>query len=220
MQGEIEMKTSKQSKTPIWRKSMLKKLGLSDIKEQLWEISDNGDAYGYDSGDESGYYAEYKDQFDELSAQAGMMLEALDSMENEWYVDEYDAEEQWNDITVGMLGELYTVLGYDGEELDYYNILSHEEDMAQEETIKRLSRLTKPELIKRMQYCLKMIVLFYDLKAAHDCLTSIVETLDEKGAILERKNDEIDRIYEDITGKDSDNFDTIVASLPQRMWVE
>ena len=35
------MKTSKQSKTPIWRKSMLKKLGLSDIKEQLWEISDN-----------------------------------------------------------------------------------------------------------------------------------------------------------------------------------
>ena len=48
------MKTSKQSKTPIWRKSMLKKLGLSDIKEQLWEISDNGDMYGYEYGDESG----------------------------------------------------------------------------------------------------------------------------------------------------------------------
>ena len=57
------MKTSKQSKTPLWRKSMLKKLGLSDIKEQLWEISDNGDMYGYEYGDESGYYAEYKDQF-------------------------------------------------------------------------------------------------------------------------------------------------------------
>lgn len=199
---------------------MLKKMSLSDMKEQLWEISDNGDAYGYEWGDESGYYAEYKDQFDELSAQAGMMLEALDNIECEWYIDEYEAEEQWNDITVGMLGELYTVLGYDSEELDYYNILGYEEDMAQEEAIKRLSRLTKPELIKRMQYCLKMIVLFYDIKAAHDCLTSIVEVLDEKGAILERKNNEIDRIYEDITGKNSDNFDAIVASLPQRMWVE
>lgn len=214
------MKTSKQSKTPLWKKSMLKKMSLSDMKEQLWEISDNGDAYGYEWGDESGYYAEYKDQFDELSAQAGMMLEALDNIECEWYIDEYEAEEQWNDITVGMLGELYTVLGYDSEELDYYNILGYEEDMAQEEAIKRLSRLTKPELIKRMQYCLKMIVLFYDIKAAHDCLTSIVEVLDEKGAILERKNNEIDRIYEDITGKNSDNFDAIVASLPQRMWVE
>lgn len=199
---------------------MLKKLGLSDIKEQLWEISDNGDMYGYENGDESGYYAEYKDQFDELSAQAGVMLEALDNIECEWYSDEYEAEDQWNDIAVGMLGEMYTILGYDAEELDYYSILSCEEDMAQEEAIKRLSRLTKLELIKRMQYCLKMIVLFYDIKAAHDCLTSIVEVLDEKGAILERKNNEIDRIYEDITGKGSDSFDAIIANIPQRMWVE
>lgn len=214
------MKTSKQSKTLLWKKSMLKNLGMSDIKEQLWEISDNGDMHGYENGDESGYYAEYKDQFDELSAQAGMLLEALDNIECEWYIDEYEAEEQWNDIAVGMLGEIYTVLGYDAEELDYYGILGYEEGRAQEEAIKRLMRLTKPALIKRMQFCLKMIVLFYDIKAAHDCLTSIVEVLDEKGAILERKNNEIDRIYEDITGKDSDNFDAIVESLPQRMWVE
>lgn len=214
------MKTSKQSKTPLWRKSMLKKLGLSDIKEQLWEISDNGDMYGYEYGDESGYYAEYKDQFDELSAQAGMLLEALDNIECEWYIDEYEAEEQWNDIAVGMLGKMYTVLGYDTEELDYYNILSYEEDLAQEEALKRLMRLTKPELIKRMQYCLKIIVLFYDIKAAHDCLTSIVESLDEKGAMLERKNDEINQIYEDLTGKNSETFDAIIRNIPQRMWVE
>lgn len=58
------------------------------------------------------------------------------------------------------------------------------------------------------------------LKASHDCLVAIVEELDEKGALLERKNDAIDRIYEDITGKSGNDFDAMLRTIPQRMWVE
>lgn len=214
------MKTSKQSKTPLWRKSMLKKMSLSDITDMLEEIVDNGDPCGYEYGDESGYYAEYKDQFDELSAQAGILQEEIMNAICNKYEDEYEFADQWNDITVAMLGELFTVMGYDSVEMDYYGILNSEEEWAQEEARKRLERLTKTQLLDRFAFVWKTMLLFFDLKTAHDCLTAIVEELDEKGALLEKKNEAMDRLYEDITGKAGDDFDTIINNLPQRMWVE
>ena len=63
-------------------------------------------------------------------------------------------------------------------------------------------------------------MIYVMLTMSSESMKRIVEVLDEKGAILERKNDEIDRIYEDITGKGSDSFDAIIANIPQRMWVE
>lgn len=214
------MKTANRPKTPLWKKSMLAKMDLASVRDALYEIADNGDAYGYEYGDEAGYYAEYKDQFDELSAQAGMLQDAIDAAISEKCMDEYELAEQWNDITVAMLGELYTVLGFDCVEMDYYGILAPEEEWAQEEARKRLERLTKAQLLDRFAFVWKVLILFYDLKAAHDCLVAIVEELDEKGALLERKNDAIDRIYEDITGKSGEDFDAMLRTIPQRMWVE
>ena len=51
-------------------------------------------------------------------------------------------------------------------------------------------------------------------------LTSIVEELDERGAILERKNEKINRLYEDLTGANAKDFDEIIQGIPPRMWVE
>ena len=96
----------KRSKIPLWKKSMLQFLNLGDISECLWEIVENGDMYGYDR-EESEYYQEYKEQFDELSAGAYSLSEAL---------NEYDIQENWNDMTVALLGYQQTVLGYDFEE--------------------------------------------------------------------------------------------------------
>ncbi|MDO4563943.1 MAG: hypothetical protein Q4C12_08975, partial [Clostridia bacterium] len=72
----------KQSQTPLWRKSILQKLNLYDIKDYLYEIGENGDMYGYDGGDE-GYYQEYKDLFDDLSADAWRLFEQLDETDVE-----------------------------------------------------------------------------------------------------------------------------------------
>lgn len=61
--------TVKQSKVPLWKRSMLESLNINDLKDLLWEIAEDGDSDGYEnerSGEESGYYAEYKEQFDEL----------------------------------------------------------------------------------------------------------------------------------------------------------
>lgn len=202
----------KQSKNPLWKKSMLQKLSLYEIRDMLDEIGENGDMYGYDYGDITGYYAEYKDQFDDLAGLAYNLMEAM---------DEYDVSEHWDDMTVALLGEMYTVLGFDTAELDYYGLYNRfEEDLAQDEAVKRILRLNKMDMLMLFRKVLCTIVLFYDIKAAHDCLTSIVEELDDRAVVMKRKDDVINSLYKDLTGKNSEQFDELVKNLPQRMWVE
>ena len=201
----------KPSEAPLWKKSMLQRLDYTSITDFLYEISENGDCFGCDGGDE-GYYQEYKEQFDELSAGAFSLLDAL---------EEYDVAENWDDMTVALLGYQEMVLGYDAVETDYFAMANpYFEDLAVEEAKTRLMRLTKSELIRIFRSVMSVLVMFFDIKAAHDCLTSIVQELNERSAIFARKDEEINRLYEDLTGRNAEQFDAIVSRLPQRMWVE
>ena len=201
----------KPSEAPLWKKSMLQRLDYTSITDFLYEISENGDCFGYDGGDE-GYYQEYKEQFDELSVGAFSLLDAL---------EEYDVAENWDDMTVALLGYQERVLGYDAVETDYFAMANpYFEDLAVEEAKTRLMRLTKSELIRIFRSVMSVLVMFFDIKAAHDCLTSIVQELNERSAIFARKDEEINRLYEDLTGRNAEQFDAIVSRLPQRMWVE
>jgi hypothetical protein len=201
----------KQSKRPLWKKSMLQALNYDDIVGWLDEIMDNGDMYGYDR-DEDGYYREYKELFDDLSGSAYSLWEALQGS---------DVQENWDDMTVALLGYSQKVLGFDAVEQDYYSMMnSWDEDWAVQEAVKRIERLPKRDMIRCFRNVMTTLVLFFDIKAAHDCLTSIVEELDQRGAILQRKNDEINRLYKDLTGANEADFDRIIASMPQRMWIE
>ena len=211
----------KQSKTPLYKKSCLAdSLSYENIIDWLDEVSENGDVCGYEDSSTEGYYNEYKDQFDELAIGAGKMYDQL--TEDDWtnYGDYDDFPQIWNDMTVDLLGELYTVWGWNAAELDYFKLNSVEETYAMREAEKRLMRLTKSQLISNFRRVLMTIVMFFDLKAAHDCLTSIVEELDEKGALLERKNDRINSLYKDLTGKSKETFDEEIRNIPPRMWVE
>lgn len=206
----------KQSERPLWKKSMLQSLDLSSIVNYLYEISENGDMYGYDGG-EPGYYQDYKELFDDLAGGASALLDAL---------NEYDGygggtiKDFWDDMTVALLGKTQRVLGFDAVEQDYFGMIDCQEDWAVEEAEKKLERYTKHDLIQSFRKVLVILVSFFDLKSAHDCLTSIVQELDEKGALLERKNEKINQIYGDLTGKNGEQFDSLIANLPQRMWVE
>ena len=204
-----------QSKRPLWKKSMLKSLNFYEIVDFLDEIGNNGDPYGY-AREESGYYQEYKEQFDDLSDGAYRLWDALDNSD---YSD-YSLRDIWDDMTVALLGYQEKVLGFDQVEEDYFAMLCYLEDAAVQEAEKRLMRFTKEQLIKNFRKVLTTLILFFDIKAAHDCLTAIVEELDERGAILERKNEKINRLYEDLTSANAKDFDEIIQGSPPRMWVE
>ena len=166
-----------QSKRPLWKKSMLQTLNLHDMMDWLYEIMENGDMHGYERGEENegGYYQEYKDQFDELSAGAYGLWETM---------QDSDIRDNWDDMTVALLGETHTVLGYDSAQTDYYSIDRWTEQLAVEETVKRIERLTKRDMIRCFRKVLATLLFFFDIKASHDCLTSIVEELDDRAAMM------------------------------------
>lgn len=209
----------KQSETPLWKKSMLASLNLSDIYESLYEIAGNGDAYGYDTEDESEYYYMYAELFTELAIGADEIMMGINEITSDY---EYN-EDKWNALSVALLGRQEKILGYDPMQEDYYAMLdpnAWENQAAVNEAEKKCKRMTKAELLKTFKQILTTITLFYDIKAAHDCLTAVVSELEEKGALLERKNAEINRLYKDLTGANEHEFDVLIARLPQRMWVE
>lgn len=206
------MKKPEHKCAPLWKKSMVDGLSLFQITDFLSEIMDNGDMYGYEYGDESEYYLEYKEQFDELAFGASELYDAL---------CESDLRDNWDDMTVALLGPTHRVLGYDIAREDYFSMVNrYDEEFASEEAGKRIERLTKRDMMRCFQKVLTTLVLFLDIKAAHDSLCAIVEELDDRGAIIKRRLDEINRRADQVNETYDTEFDKLVASLPQRVWVE
>ena len=52
--------------------------------------------------------------------------------------------------------------------------------------LKRIERLSKRDIISCFRKVMTTLILFFDIKTAHDCLTAIVEELDERAAAMER----------------------------------
>ena len=104
---------------------------------------------------------------------------------------------------------------FDSVEMDYYHMADpFYEDLAVQEAQKRLSRLTKAELIRIFRTVTVVLTSFFDIKAAHDCLTSIVQELDERTAIMDR------RLKAAFAAKDEAEAKKLLNTLPGRAWVE
>ena len=199
-------------KVPLWKKSMLQFLNYDSIMELLSEISNNGDPYGYENQSEGEYYQEYKELFDELSDGAYRLYEDL---------RESDLRDNWDDMTVALLGETQKVLGYDVIEQDYFGMLNRfDEEYAVQKAVERIERLTKRDMIRCFHKVMVTLLLFFDIKAAHDCLTSLVEELDMKGALLQEKVDAMNRLYHKLDENNQEEFDSLLKNIPKRMWVE
>jgi hypothetical protein len=206
------MRIPEHKHTPLWKKSMVDGFSLSQMKDFLYEIMDNGDMYGYEHGDECGYYLEYKEFFDEVAFGASELYEALDS---------YDMSHNWDDMTVALLGQTHKVLVYDIVREDYFDMLNRwDEVYATNTAVRRIEKFTKKELITCFRQILTTLILFLDIKSAHDSLCAIVEELDDRGSILKRMMDEVNKRYANINETFDTEYDKLIASLPQRAWVE
>jgi len=183
------MKKPENRYAPLWKKSMVDGFNLFQIENFLEEIAENGDMYGYEYGDESEYYLEYKELFDELALGADEMLNAL---------RDSDLRDNWDDMVVVLIGSTHKILGFDESREDYFTMMNrYDEEYAADVSEKRIARLTKRDLIRCFQKIMTTLVLFLDIKAAHDSLCAIVEELDNRAAMM--KNG---------------------SSLPKRSWIE
>lgn len=174
------MDTLKKSKSPMWKRSMVQRLALCDISHDLEEISESGDYYGYEGESLGEYYDEYRPLFDELSTGAYDLLEAIGRLQ------EFDGEAflGWDDFVVALIGPVRKVLGYDADQMDYFDMMAWEERAAVQEAEKRLQRLTKAQLIAMFRRVMIALVAYWDIKGSYDTLSAVVNELDSRAAVL------------------------------------
>lgn len=155
-----------------YKKPIVKDINIYKIQEELWDISGECDnvRYYFDTdddtllnaldGDEDQEY-EFKMMFADLCTECDQMLEDL----QDTYIPEC-----FNDIFVasgaGEFGGGY--LGYDAYEQDYFGI-EIGSGLEEQESTKRLMRLTKEQLIQCTQKSLKILYAYLGIRHRYDC---------------------------------------------------
>ena len=117
------------------------------------------------------------------------------------------------------------ILGYDDSEGDYFGLDIYESEFAEEESQKRLQRLTKSEIISTATRCFRIFMAFtgvysryQDLKTAIDILkdrhNGFIQTIRQINELYEKANEEY--FYGETTRK----FDKMLSNLPDYVWVQ
>ena len=159
--------------------------------------------------------------FADLSAQADQLQTML---YDQCFEDSY---RDFDDATVALIGNRYNLVGYDGEEEDYFSLTSYEEGLAQTESGKRLCRLTKAEMLSRIGWAFGILLAFFDLRQKYDYLKATFDILRDENTSLLSVIKDIEKAYDEM---DADNFrewadstkhfDRLLAAFPDRAWLE
>lgn len=200
---------------------------LDDIIEACSDVhyftdDDNETLLNALDGDEDEAY-EFKIAFADLEVKAEQLSNMLRDVYD--FGDSYGRT--FNDCTVALIGNRYRTVGFDMVEEDYFALTSYEQELAQTEAGKRLMRLTKAEMISTIGQCMGTLLAFYDLRQSYDYLKATFDILRDENTSLLRQIKEIEAAYDaaDETGwyggyPEVKQFDGLLASLPERAWVE
>jgi hypothetical protein len=170
---------------------------LEFLDSELNEISDN--AYEYEwsvmedetlidalSGNSDDLY-EFRFMFSDLASRCESLREALENTH---------VSEHFNDLFVGIVGNKFNLVGFDSFEEDYFALASFQTDLAQNESAKRLMRLSKETLLSVAGQCFGIAVSILDLRHTFDCLTSALELLRGNRTVLLKNIKDIEEAYE------------------------
>lgn len=216
-----------------YKKPIAKGLTLDDIREALWKIMDAcADVQYYvDEDDETLVNAldgdeddafEFKMMFSDLSAECDQMYEDL---QNE-YIPEYF------DLFFAAVNKGGEMLGFDAYERDYYGLSSFGSELANEEAVKKMKRLTKDQLVETAQICFRVYQSYIGLQYRYDCIKAALDILrDENTGYLQMVR-QMEEAYEK-ADEETDGFkwtyrrgtalrelESLIENMPQEAWVQ
>lgn len=213
-----------------YKKPMVKNINIDFMQEELWDIiaeCDNVKWYFEDGedtllnaldGDEE-QEIEFKMMFADLCAECEQMQSDLE----EAYLPEC-----FNDLFVAAGGADYGggLLGWDSYEGDYYG-LECTECFAENESQKRLLRLSKKDLINNMRWCLKILYAYLGIKNRYDSLKAALDILRDENTGYLQMVKQIDELYSAAEKEDfwewkesTRKFNAMLDNLPARAWIE
>lgn len=229
--GEYEWKPSREerSRNLRYKKPALSSLEFDSITNELFEIREIcGEIHWMDEdeeilltaldGDDEALY-EFKMMFSDLEQKADELHEMI-------YGSDIDCDE-FNDCMTGLLGNRYSLIGYDYVQEDYFSMTVYDQERAFTEAGKRFMRMTKAEMLNRIGQCMGITLAYLDLRQQYDYLKATLDILrDENTSFLTIIKD-IEKTYLEANaeefysnGRATMELDRLIQTIPDKIWVE
>ena len=177
-------------------------------------------------GDEEEAF-EFKLAFSDIEGDCEKLIDAIS--EHSRYRDPDEVEQEYNDCTVTLVGDIYDIVGYDSYEEDYYQLTSYVREYAQEEAGKRLMRKTKAEMLNIIGFNMRLFLGYYELKQRYEHLKATIEIVKGSNQTLIDQLREIDKAYERannaslgfrLSCDEERALDRLLERIPEKFWVE
>ena len=214
-----------------YKKPIARDMNLDYIREQIWNmgdlisdvqwfIEDEENLVNALAGDEDEAF-QFRMAFSDLSAELQRFEEDL---ENEYVPDCF------NDLFPASGQDQFGgYLGFDSYESDYYGLQPFEYRYAEQESEKRICRMTKKELLEAVGACLKVYSSYVALQYRYDCLEASLKIIQEKNleglkmvkAIEEQyeKAEESSEHFRYDYNPDVRKLDEMLVQIPTEYWL-
>lgn len=230
--GEIGEKMNTPSKADIargrrYKKPALASMNFHDIQSDLGDMSEIAEEIAwYESqgeetltqaigGDEEEAY-EFRIAFADVSGRLYQLSEAFQNLDL--------GEDEFNYCTSALLGNRYSLIGFDSVEEDYYSLTNYEEGLAATAAGEWLCRKTKKEMLSLIGQCMGLLMAYHDLRLQFDNLRDTLDVLRGSNLSILATIKEIERLYEEAErypyGEDVYRLNFLLEEIPQEMWVE
>lgn len=212
-----------------FKKPICSTLNLSQIQEDLcemqstcedvrWFMDDDRNLVDAMDGDEDEAF-EFKVAFSDLAAELEQFQGDLeDAFVPECFDDLFPAT---------GAGAYDGLMGYDSYESDYFGLEPYQYEWAQQESEKRICRMTKKELLEATGACLKVVVQYLAVKYRYECLESSLKILQGRNAELLKLFTAIGEQYEKAEEffkweyhEEVRKLDRMIDMVPQEYWIQ
>lgn len=211
-----------------YKKALVNEINYEYIVNTLYDIQNDCDEIKcYGSCD----FEELADALgdDEMAYEFDMMFSALASDCYSFLQDlqDWQVPEYFDDFFVAVKGGDYGggLIGYDTYENDYFGIDSFESDLAENESRKRLQRLTKQEIIITATRCFRLFMAFMGVYRRYQDLKASIDILKDRYLGFSQTIKQINELYEKANkeyfwGEHTKEFNRLLEALPYDIWVQ
>jgi len=238
-----------------FQRPIAKELNFHTINEELYEIQEvcsdvqwmTEDDERLDSlfdGDNEEAW-EFRIAFSDLKSDCGKMRNEMNAVE---VYDEYEEENDigpeptWDDEPSDNVPRIFDLffpaidgddgyLGFDTYEGDYFGLSYYEGEAARKLARKKVTRLTKEQLLDAAGQCMKIARQYLAIKYRYHCLKSAIDVLSQENLTMLRIVKGIEEAY-DKAENDTEgfkycffqeslrDFESKLSELPDRIWIE
>lgn len=214
-----------------YKKAIVRDLNYESILQKLWEIQEECEEIKWFDSDEETLINnligdddeafEFKMMFSDLCHDCECMMEDLRNEYVSEYFDDFLVSFSGNDFGGGLYG-------WDPYENDYMPLGSHYEcTEANKESMKRLMRLTKKQLIEESILCFHVAMNYISLENRYSNLKSAIDILRDQNIGYLQVVKQIDESYEKANADDFcdwepsvKKFNNLINQMPQDAWLQ